>query len=174
MKKYRKHSGFTIVELVIVIVVIAILASIAVVSYRGVQSRATKASLNNDIEEGTQQLELKKELGQTNEYPSDLSSLNDGQGFRVSGDNQYKYTSTPHKASSNPAAGYCLIVYSPKYNIATWVDVDDVQHDLVGPSIGQNVCTVDLYDASGNKLGSSKYVVASTNPLSISEDTYMH
>jgi type IV pilus assembly protein PilA len=48
IKKMRKDSGFTIVELLIVIVVIAILATISIVAYSGIQSRAktTKAQAN--------------------------------------------------------------------------------------------------------------------------------
>lgn len=37
----KKQTGFTIVELLIVVVVIAILAAITIVSYNGIQSRAT-------------------------------------------------------------------------------------------------------------------------------------
>lgn len=40
MKTWAKHTGFTIVELLIVIVVIAILAAISVVAYNGIQTRA--------------------------------------------------------------------------------------------------------------------------------------
>lgn len=36
----NKHSGFTIVELLIVVVIIAILATITIVSYNGTQNRA--------------------------------------------------------------------------------------------------------------------------------------
>lgn len=48
IKKLKKASGFTIVELLIVIVVIAILAAIAYVSYTGVTQNAstTKARVN--------------------------------------------------------------------------------------------------------------------------------
>jgi type IV pilus assembly protein PilA len=48
IKKMRKDSGFTIVELLIVIVVIAILATISIVAYSGIQARAktTKAQAN--------------------------------------------------------------------------------------------------------------------------------
>lgn len=38
--KARRHTGFTIVELLIVIVIIAILASITIVAYNGIQDRA--------------------------------------------------------------------------------------------------------------------------------------
>jgi type IV pilus assembly protein PilA len=48
IKKMRKDSCFTIVELLIVIVVIAILATISIVAYSGIQTRAkeTKAQAN--------------------------------------------------------------------------------------------------------------------------------
>lgn len=44
-----KHTGFTIVELLIVIVVIAILAAITVVAYTGVQERARDSKIKSDI-----------------------------------------------------------------------------------------------------------------------------
>lgn len=45
LNKESKTSGFTIVELLIVIVVIAILAAITIVTYNGIQDRATNASM---------------------------------------------------------------------------------------------------------------------------------
>lgn len=49
MIRKKSSSGFTIVELLIVIVVIAILASITVVSYTGIQARATETSMRSDL-----------------------------------------------------------------------------------------------------------------------------
>ena len=52
MKSYKKQSGFTIVELLIVIVVIGILAAITIVAYNGIQNRSKDTaakSLANQI-----------------------------------------------------------------------------------------------------------------------------
>lgn len=47
--QWEKQKGFTIVELLIVVVVIAILAAITIVSYNGIQARATEASIQSDL-----------------------------------------------------------------------------------------------------------------------------
>lgn len=47
MNKYGR--GFTIVELLVVIVVIGILATLTILSYSGIQSRATVASINSNL-----------------------------------------------------------------------------------------------------------------------------
>lgn len=45
----KRHSGFTIVELLIVIVVIGILAAITIVAFNGVQNRARAQTVNSDL-----------------------------------------------------------------------------------------------------------------------------
>jgi len=49
ISKRQTHSGFTIVELLIVIVVVAILAAISIVAYSGVQSRARDAERSTEM-----------------------------------------------------------------------------------------------------------------------------
>jgi prepilin-type N-terminal cleavage/methylation domain-containing protein len=51
-------QGFTIVELLVVIVVIGILAAITIVSYTGLSSKATVASLQSDLSGAKKQLAL--------------------------------------------------------------------------------------------------------------------
>lgn len=46
---WRRQTGFTIVELLIVVVVIAILAAISVVAYTGIQNRANDSVIQNDL-----------------------------------------------------------------------------------------------------------------------------
>ncbi|AHB42022.1 hypothetical protein RAAC3_TM7C00001G0156 [Candidatus Saccharibacteria bacterium RAAC3_TM7_1] len=58
MSVIKKHTGFTIVELLIVIVVIAVLAAITVVAYNGIQQRARDASMQSDLSNVSKKLEL--------------------------------------------------------------------------------------------------------------------
>lgn len=51
-------SAFTIVELLVVIVVIGVLAAITIVSYTGIQQKATVASLTSDLTNASNQLKM--------------------------------------------------------------------------------------------------------------------
>ena len=53
----KQHKGFTLVELLIVIVIIAILAAISIVSYNGLQKKATEATLMSDLKNASTELE---------------------------------------------------------------------------------------------------------------------
>lgn len=55
---YRKQTGFTIVELLIVIVIIGILAAITIVAYNGIQQRARDSARTSDISAIQKALEL--------------------------------------------------------------------------------------------------------------------
>ena len=76
-----KQSGFTIVELLIVIVVIAILAAISVVAYNGIQQRATKTTLQNDLSNFSKNIEIVRIDSTDGKYPSTLTAA---MGFRLS------------------------------------------------------------------------------------------
>lgn len=64
----KKHSGFTIVELLIVIVVIGILAAIVIVAFNGVQQRARYAQHQSDIASVDKAIQLY--YADTGSYPT--------------------------------------------------------------------------------------------------------
>jgi len=72
---FRKKSGFTIVELLVVIVVIGILASITLVAYNGIQSRAGTAVLKSDLKNAQTQLEIAKLSSESISYPNNLDDI---------------------------------------------------------------------------------------------------
>lgn len=57
-KQVLHREGFTIVELLIVVVVIAILAAITIVSYNGITNQAHNVSVQADLKQIAQQVEL--------------------------------------------------------------------------------------------------------------------
>lgn len=67
------HTGFTIVELLIVVVVIAILAAITIISYNGITGQAKETALKSDLRNASTQLQL--EMLNTGSFPSDTTNL---------------------------------------------------------------------------------------------------
>jgi len=72
----RTSPGFTIVELLVVIVTIAILAMITIVVYRGVQNRAYDSTVQADLRNAFEKLQL-NQADNNNTYPltSDTTTL---------------------------------------------------------------------------------------------------
>jgi len=100
----KSHSGFTIVELLVVIVVIAILAAISIVSYTGISRKAAIASLKSDLRNSSTQLALYNTLNSL--YPADLAAATAVRTLPASPDTTYQYTLTD--------GSYCLSATSPK------------------------------------------------------------
>lgn len=72
----KRSNGFTIVELLIVIMVIGILVAITIVSFNGVQDRARTASLQSDITNASQSLEMSRASNGPDQYPADSTAAN--------------------------------------------------------------------------------------------------
>lgn len=113
-----KHTGFTIVELLIVIIVIAILAAISIVAYNGIQTRARVTEVGTGLVQTKKKLELYKV--DASNYPStgNLSAAgvidnnvvyqytSDGSTYCLTGTVDsiaYKVTAT-----TSPIEGVCL------------------------------------------------------------------
>ena len=77
MKYYRKPTGFTIVELLVVIVVIGILAAITVVAFNGVQTRAHNTKVQSALTQAHRHLQLY--ASENGSYPS-TGGLNSARG----------------------------------------------------------------------------------------------
>lgn len=95
-RRYKRDSGFTIVELLIVIIVIAILAVIVITTYNGVQQRAANAKTIVAVESWVKALRLYN--ADTDAWPTTYNScLGEGYPFGYNGDsptNQCIYSAT--------------------------------------------------------------------------------
>src|SRR6478735_2628193 len=98
----QANSGFTIVELLIVIVVIAILAAIVIVAYTGIQNKAHAAAAQ--AASNTVAKLLTNSYTTNGVYPSDLSTINNGNPMPTTDGSTYSY----HPTSGN--GGYCVTV----------------------------------------------------------------
>lgn len=95
---YKKQSGFTIVELLVVIVIIGILAAITIVSYTGITQKATTASLISDLDNAAKLLSMDQVINST--YPATLVEANSGKGIPASSGTTYDYFPT--------STGFCI------------------------------------------------------------------
>jgi prepilin-type N-terminal cleavage/methylation domain-containing protein len=96
------QRGFTIVELLIVIVVIAILAAIVIVAYNGIQNKA-HATAAQAASSSVAKL-LANSYTTNGLYPSDLSTINNGNPMPTTDGTTYVY----HPGTGNTS--YCVTV----------------------------------------------------------------
>lgn len=64
-----RHKAFTIIELIVVILVIGIIATVVIISYSGISSRGTVASLQSDLVNSSKILENYKTSSSSDVYP---------------------------------------------------------------------------------------------------------
>lgn len=81
---HKRHSGFTIVELLIVIVVIATLAAITIVAFNGIRTRATATAYASDLKATIKAFKLYKEAEAGGSWPIDTDPQWTGGGSNPS------------------------------------------------------------------------------------------
>lgn len=69
----NKHTGFTIVELLIVIVIIGILAAITIAAYNGIQNRVKVAAMQSDLSQAAKAVLAYKVADSSENYPTTLA-----------------------------------------------------------------------------------------------------
>lgn len=111
----KKHTirkaGFTVVEVLVVIVVIAIIATLTVISYRTVQDKSNKASLESVLyTAGSKLQEYSRKNGA---YPTSQASFEGVVGPVT--DITFVYVASPS------AEYYCLAATSSKTTIGSYV-----------------------------------------------------
>lgn len=107
-----KSHGFTIVELLIVIVVIGILVTITIVTYNGLQDKATAVAVKSDIKAASNQLDQDNAIDGS--YPASKESANSGNGLKSSEGTNFEYS---YVAADN---SYCLTATSNRTNVPAY------------------------------------------------------
>src|SRR5690606_38626206 len=105
-KDYKIHSGFTIVELLIVIVVIAILAAISFITFTVVQVRATESLLQSDLSNASKKLGAKQVDSGTYAHPALPTDIAPSQGAA------FEYTSD--------GTDYCLTATASRAGVSAY------------------------------------------------------
>lgn len=96
--RINTRGGFTIVELLIVIVVIAVLATITIVTFNGIQDRATKSAMTSELAVAGRVLQNDYTLSGL--YPAMVAAANEGKGLEFNAAYTILYIPT--------SSSYCL------------------------------------------------------------------
>jgi len=105
MRVGTRHSGFTIVELLIVVVVIAILAAITIVAYNGITNNAKNSAAQSAASQAAKKMAIAL-VQNGNTYPTDKNGFLALAGLAETGGTTYQYSLT------NDSAGYCVTTAS--------------------------------------------------------------
>jgi prepilin-type N-terminal cleavage/methylation domain-containing protein len=159
LKKYKKVSGFTIVELLIVIIVIGILATLVITTYNGVQSKARDTKRKTDI--NAIQGHVEAYNAQNGKYPTN-ANMNDAT-FRTAnlkGLEAPAALQDPKWASGNTN---CTASGAPTLQDST-SPANGCYGYLVTPSGCDNTATdCASYTLTANLEGGGTYVKTGTN-----------
>ena len=138
-QKQNRHTGFTIVELLIVIVVIGILAAISIVAYNGIQSRARTTSVYADLTNIRKKLEIYNvDHGQ---YPQSTTDLEDAD-LSIGNSSNYEIR------AGYGNVYYCLDLAENEFGVGVRIaGVDPVSHFITSSSSAKPRSNTPIYTA---------------------------
>jgi len=175
--------------LLVVIVVIGVLATITIISYSGVQNRATVASLQSNLENLSKKIKMDQIVN--GNYPASLADVNDGKGINPTPNTTYDYvvsnsTSSPgfcvvasknnieYKITENskPVVGNCddygLVLYIDSTKSASYPGSGVLVNDLTSLNTG-----ISSYDANlGFSDNSFDFTATNTDGLNIPNNNF--
>ena len=157
----RNFGGFTIVELLVVIVVIGILAAITIVSYGGITSRASIASLQSDLTNASTTLKI--DLTINGDFPATLALANNGKGI-TSSQSLDSVIYVPDN-TSNPK-NFCLM-----YRIGTnTYAMDNSSAPTRGVCLSNLISNGDFANGTTGWSGSSGTIAASAGVIQVTSN----
>lgn len=131
---FRKLTGFTIVEMLIVMVIISILASIILMFYTGASRKADIASLQSDLVSASKRLKLFEV--ESNVYPTtiDCSTPNNATNYCLQHDSGTTFSYTPNN-TTYPAT---FVLDATKNGITYRITENSAPVELVASALAWN------------------------------------
>ena len=144
-RAYRRHAGFTLIEMLIVIVVIAILIGVLLPSFRGTQDEASIQRARSELRTIATAIESYY-IHNSNALPANLTALISATPRIISivPDDPFRSGATDYSYSTS-ANGVYYVVYS--YGTDRAADISGINNS--GQMTESDDCTQDVWVSNG-------------------------
>jgi len=152
MKSFKKNSGFTLIEIIVVIGIMAVLTIIIYASFSGAKTQSRDQKRVTDI--NSIQLALETYFTQYHSYPPTLDSLTPKYIYEIP---------TPPVGGANSTYNYIPIGNTVCYSYHLWTKLE-TNTDSLSSKRGFNSITVST-SCAGSQSYASSTVDAASDPL---------
>ncbi len=164
MKQWAKHSGFTIVELLIVIVVIAILAAITIVAYTGIQDRAKQSALQSAASQASKKVAAFA-VDNVDLYPQNEAAFQAATSLTDTSDIDYVYLVSPDRTH------YCVSATNTGNSSLSFA-VSDTSGGAVEGRCVRNLSTNPSLEANANGYSQANNATTSRSSAAAMSQSY--